>query len=40
MLRALHEHAYLAVIPRMNHEVSSRMDRMNGMVQLSGIIVI
>ena len=31
---------YLTVIPRMNHEISSRMDKMDGMAQLSGIIVI
>ncbi len=35
-----HEHAYLTIKSRMDHEVSSRMDGMDGMSQLTGIIVI
>ena len=33
-------HAYLTVIPRMNHEVIPRMDKMDAREQFSGLIVI
>ena len=33
-------YAYLTVIPRMNHEVIPRMDKMDGVEQVSDLIVI